>query len=343
MNLFRGPGKSRAWARLVLAIAYFLVARVLADEAAHGFNLGAATALLRNLFLLFLEIVGFGFIGLSYDGQRQPLRAMGLLRRSGWGREFALGAALGWGMMTAIVGVLALAGALYVNFWWSPRAFFLLALQLAALAVGALVGEIAFRGYPFQKLIEATGPFTATVLACCFFGLLRMESPDAGTAGIWVSGVAALLLSLAYLRTRALWLPWGIHFAWLASMGALFGLPMGGNTDAAIVVQTSTYGQHWLTGGDFGPEASWLAFFILLAGVFVLLRTTRDIAWKLNQPDLQPAGIPLDIPHRAPVSPVVSPEQPQAPQQAPQLVSIDFSAPSASPAAPATPPRSEPS
>ena len=330
-QLFRGPGRPRAWARFALAVAYFLVARVLADLAARGFNFGAAYPLMRNIFLLFLEIVGFGYMSLSYEGQRQPLRAMGLIRRPGWGRELATGAALGWGMMTAIALVLALGGTLYVSFWWNSTTIFLLTLQLVALAVGALVGEIAFRGFPFQQLIAATGPFTATVLACCFFGLLRMESPDAGTAAMWVSGIAALLLSLAYLRTRALWLPWGIHFAWLASMGVLFGLPTGGGTDSASVVQTAAYGQHWLTGGEYGPEGSWLAFFVLLAGVFVLIRITRNIAWKMNQPDLQPAGIAVDIPHRAPASPAAPVvEQPKAPQ----LVSINFAASSGSASVP---------
>ncbi len=340
-QIFRGPGKPRAWARFALAVAYFYVACALARQAAYGFDLGTIFPLVRMLFVLFLIVIGFGYMGLSYDGQRQPLRAMGLARRPGWGRELATGAALGWGMMTAIALVMALTGTMYVHFWWSPRAFFLLAIQIATLAVGAVVGEIAFRGYPFQKLMEATGPFTATVLSCCFFGLMRMESPDAGTAGIWVSGIGALLLSLAYLRTRALWLPVGIHFAWATSMGALFGLPVAGRMESAVVVQTAAYGQHWLTGGDYGPEGSWLAFFVLAAGVFVLVRVTRDIAWKMNQPDLQPAGIPVDIPHSAPASPAASASVAEQPK-APQLVSIDFSAPSASaPLPPPLPPGSK--
>lgn len=315
MSIFRGPGRRRATLRFLLAAAYFIVARFLADKAAHGFSFGEAFPLIRNLFLLFLEIVGFGYMGLAFDDTRQPLRVMGLARRPGWQREFALGAAIGWGMVTVIVLVLALSGALYVHIQWTTHLLFLLAVQMGVLAVGALADEVAFRGYPFQKLIEAFGPFAATVLACIFFGLLRMESPDAGTAGIWVSGIAAVLLSVAYLRTRALWLPWGLHFAWLASLGILFGLPLGGNTDGATIVQTDTYGRLWMTGGDYGPEAGWLAAFVLIAGLFVLVRVTRDLSWKYNQPELKPAGIPMDVPHPAPVSPATTrPESPQAPQ-----------------------------
>ena len=41
--------------------------------------------------------------------------------------------------------------------------------------------------------------------------------------------LAGVLLSIAWLRTHGLWLPWGIHFAWNASIGLLFGLPVRGD------------------------------------------------------------------------------------------------------------------
>lgn len=314
MSLLRGPGRRQAFLRFLLAVVYFVIARFLAYKAAQGFGFGEALPLVRNFFLLFLEIIGFGYMTLAFDHVRQPLRSMGLARRPGWMREFALGAAIGWGMMVVVVLCMALAGALYVQFWGASHAFVLLVIQLCALAIGTLALEVAFRGYPFQRLIEAFGPFAATVMACIVFGLLRMESPEAGTAGIWVSGIAAVLLSIAYLRTRALWLPWGLHFAWLASMGVLFGLPIAGDTQAATVVQTSTYGPFWMTGGDYGPEAGWLAAFVLIVGLFMLVRVTRDLSWKYNQPELKPAGIPMDVPHPAPVSPAIKVEQPSQPQ-----------------------------
>jgi multisubunit Na+/H+ antiporter MnhB subunit len=195
--------------------------------------------------------------------------------------------------------------------------------ELVTLLVASLANEVVFRGYPFQRLMEAVGPFSATLLACIAFGWLRSETPDAGTAGIWVSAAAALLLTLAYLRTRALWLPWGLHFAWLASMSVLFGLPLAGNTDSSTVIQTNAYGPHWLTGGDYGPEGGWLAVWVLLAGVFVLLRMTRQIAWRMQQPVLHPAGIAVEIGHHPPASPAAASPTAAAPETAaPKLVQI---------------------
>ena len=332
MSIFSGPGRMRALLRLVLAVAFYVVAQSVAAQAARGFHADDGDSLLRNLFLLFLEIVGFGAMGLLFDRQRQPLRAMGLLRQpdaeTGALRQFAMGAALGWGMVAALMLPIALSGGLYVHLWLTPRACVLFAIQLVTLALAALANEVVFRGYPFQRLTETIGPVAATLLACVVFGLLRSETPDAGTAGIWVSAIAALLLTLAYLRTRALWLPWGIHFAWLASMGLLFGLPLAGNTDNSSLIQCNAYGPHWLTGGDYGPEAGWLAAWVLLAGIFVLLRMTRNIAWRMQQPILHPAGIAVEIGQHPPMA---SPAKAKEEAAAPSLVQI---VPLATPPAP---------
>ena len=68
--------------------------------------------------------------------------------------------------------------------------------------------------------------------------------------------VAGVLLAAAYLRSRALWLPWGIHLAWNAVLGVGFGLPVSGLTQFAVVVQGTAQGPEWLTGGGYGLEAS---------------------------------------------------------------------------------------
>ena len=50
-----------------------------------------------------------------------------------------------------------------------------------------------------------------------------------------------VVLSVAYLRTRALWLPWGIHFAWNATLGLVFGLPVSGIRLFNVVVTDDGY------------------------------------------------------------------------------------------------------
>ena len=297
MSLLRGPGRGRALVRFLGAVGWLLVTYYLADRAAHGFSRGAAFPLLRNLFQIFMLIVGFGYMELAWDRTREPIRAMGLPTRQGAVREFGLGAALGWGMVTVVVLIVALVGHFYVQLWTAPRAWGLLIVQLLTLLAGALAGEIAFRGYPFQKLIETVGPFAATVLAAIVFGVLRVTTPGSTPTAVWISAVAAILLSAAYLRTHALWLGWGLHFAWTASIGILFGQPLASSRQVSSIIQTYADGPTWLTGAEFGPEGSLITLIVLWVGLYFLIRITRDLAWKYSQPEIKPAGIPMDLSH----------------------------------------------
>src|SRR6185437_2126824 len=171
-------------------------------------------------------------------------------------REFALGAAIGWTGMTASVLIIALFGGLVVFFYTGWRQFALIPLILAILLIASLAEEVAFRGYAFQRFIDATNPFLATVFLSVLFALIHINNPNASPASFLVTMFAGWLLSTAYLRTRALWLGWGIHFAWNASMAVLFGLPLSGLTRFSPVITSTALGPNWLSGLNYGPEAS---------------------------------------------------------------------------------------
>jgi hypothetical protein len=315
MSLLRGPGRGRAFFRFLGAVGWLLVTYYLADRAAHGFSRGATFPLLRNLFQIFMLIVGFGYMELAWDRTREPIRAMGLPTRPGGVREFGLGAALGWGMAAVVLLIVALAGHFYVQLWTVPRAWGLLILQLLTLLASALAGEIAFRGYPFQKLIETVGPLTATIVAAIIFGALRATTPGSTPTAVWISAMAAVLLSAAYVRTHALWLGWGLHFAWTASIAILFGQPLAGSREVSNVIHTYVDGPTWLTGSEFGPEGSLVALIVLWVGLYCLVRATRDLAWKYSQPEIKPAGIPVDLSH--PMHPAPPPAASAPPSEAP--------------------------
>jgi uncharacterized protein len=297
MSLLRGPGRGRVFFRFLGAVGWLLVTYYLANRAAHGFSHGATFPLLRNLFQIFMLIVGFGYMELAWDRTREPIRAMGLPSRRGAVREFGMGAALGWGMVTVILLIVASVGHFYVQLWTAPRAWGLLFVQLLTLLAGALAGEIAFRGYPFQKLVEIVGPVAATILAAIIFGALRVTTPGSTPTAVWVSGVAAILLSAAYLRTHALWLGWGLHFAWTASIGILFGQPLASSRQVSSIIHTYADGPAWLTGAEFGPEGSLVTLIMLWVGLYFLIRITSDLAWKYGQPEIKAAGIPMDLGH----------------------------------------------
>jgi uncharacterized protein len=176
-----------------------------------------------------------------------------------------------------------------------PRQFGILLIDLLLLAVASLAEEVAFRGYPFQRLIEAIGPTLATIVSSLVFAGVHILNPGFSRASFMVTVFSSWLLSVAYLRTRALWVCWGWHFAWNASMCLLFGLPVSGITQFSPVIQTNTVGPAWITGGEYGPEASTVAAIVLLIGIFIVYRTTRAYAYLYTQPVIIPAGMPIDL------------------------------------------------
>jgi hypothetical protein len=108
--------------------------------------------------------------------------------------------------------------------------------------------------------------------------------------------LAGVLFSLAYLRTHALWLGWGLHFAWAATMAIVFGLPVGGIATYSSLVQTDVSGPAWFTGGAYGPEGALLTGIVFVVAMAVVYRATREYAWNYTHPAIVAAGYPMDVP-----------------------------------------------
>jgi membrane protease YdiL (CAAX protease family) len=299
-------------------IAYYYVALAVAYHAAAGLSSADWFDVVDRLLLLFLLLLGYGVMGYVFQHQRQPLYDIGLKRRPGWPREFGLGAALGWGTLVVAILPVVLAGDLVVTLWGAPRQWFLLVLDAIVLLVFSLAEELVFRGYALQRFIEAFGPSGAAILIGLLAAAFQFSNPFAPRAGVWVAFFLSWLLSLGYLRTRALWLPWGFRFAWYASTSLLFGLPiMGGVSRYSPVVQSTTHGGEWLAGGDYGPEGSVVMVIVLICAFYVLMRTTKDYAYRYATPEIVAAGIPVDIDaiskrqHEVAMGPVAAPATPQ--------------------------------
>ena len=302
MNHWTSNPRLRSFRNLLFAIVAIWFAQYLANIFAVTLNTGQWFPPLYFTFLLLFYIAVFGGMGSVLDGQPHPYKTMGLAPRPGWGEEIAVGAAVGWGMVVAVVGIIAVGGGLRIGFDRSALSWGALGINVITLLLASLAEEIAFRGYPFQRLIEVTGPVTAVLISSLAFGLVHAGNPDATSQSVAVTVLSGVLFSVAYLRTRALWLGWGLHFAWNFALAVIFGLPMSGMWRFSTVVQSHARGPLWLTGGGYGPEASLTAAVVLLVGIWVVFKVTRDYAWRYGQPEIVPGGIPVDIGGHPPVA-----------------------------------------
>lgn len=284
-----------AYLRFLAAVLYFFVARALAARATQSLLHPEWASVAEQLVLIFLLVAGYSSMGFWFDKQMRPMSEQGLPMRQDWGREAGLGIALGWGLAAVPVLAMALIGGIATSVSLQLGNFGWLAVDLLYFALAALAEEIAFRGYGFQCFERAVGGLGAALIYAAMYAILLAAIPGSSRASVLVGVFLTLLLSAAYVRTRALWVSWGINFAWKASRALLFGLAVMGVNSRSPIVQGNPMGPFWLTGGSFGLDASWFTVFVLLAALPVVFRATEELAERFNQPVVVPGGIPVDI------------------------------------------------
>jgi uncharacterized protein len=285
----------RAYAQFVLAVFYYFVAHAIAHRGAQGLAGELWSPLVEQAMLVFLLIFGYAAMGFWFQRQPHPVAAQGLPRREGFPKEFGMGLATGWGIAVVCVIPMAIAGGIamvltgQLNQWgWllTDTAFFLLA---------TLAEELAFRGYAFQRFVDAVGPLGGALGMSFYYAIVQQLIPGSNRVSFAVSIVLGLLLSTAYLRTRALWLGLGLNFGWKASRALLFGLAVCGVSSHSSIVVGDPMGPFWLTGGGFGLDGTWIAFLVLVAAIPVLFRVTRELDYRYNAPVIVGAGMPVDL------------------------------------------------
>ena len=145
--------------------------------------------------------------------------------------DFLFGFAL-LGGLTAVMAVVggSLGWFTFESIAWQaqPPASVVMSLlvSLFILATVAWTEELFYRGYWLQNMAEGWSPLAALILTSLLFPLVHpnLELID------WLHLTAAgLLLGYAYLRSRRLWLPIGLHLGWnfvgLSILGLLGPFP----------------------------------------------------------------------------------------------------------------------
>ncbi|MGO9230436.1 MAG: lysostaphin resistance A-like protein [Bryobacteraceae bacterium] len=186
-----------------------------------------------------------------------------------WRRASAINLALGLGGgMAAACLVLApplMVGAAHMEATAADPGSWSGVLYLAVvLAIGAAGEELLFRGYGFQVLLGAIGPFATILPVGVVFALLHGANPHATAFGIANTAGFGILFGYAYWRSRDLWLPIGLHFGWNLTL-PLFGVNLSGLTMRVTGhAMAWSAGRLW-SGGNYGPEASVLTSAALVA------------------------------------------------------------------------------
>jgi membrane protease YdiL (CAAX protease family) len=148
--------------------------------------------------------------------------------------------------------------------------------------------ELIFRGYQLQNLIEGLDLPKGLLISSLFFTIAHALNPYASllsTVGILFAGI---FFAYAWMRTKQLWLPIGLHIGWNFFEGVIFGFPVSG-TDTFRLIQHTVSGPSFITGGEFGPEAGLVLLPALALGTFLVWFSTRSRAIEQVEPSLADA------------------------------------------------------
>ena len=278
----RTVDKSPSRAKYFWRAAGYFVALAVINLVAHG-ELGyllaeslpswLATVLESLVYLAGVLILTWAFCRFL---DHSSLADLGLHKR-GWLAKLAAGWGLGALLMFLVFGIMVAGGWLTIeSFAWQP-------LDLAAaILVAVVVGfneELAFRGYIMQRLDQAWGMVLAVAASSILFGLVHVLNPNATALGILSVCLSGVLYASAFLVTRSLWLPMGLHMSWNIVQMHILGFPGSGHVRPSIL-RSVTHGPDLVTGGAFGPEGGIVVIGVVLVAIALLLLLYRTTLTK---------------------------------------------------------------
>jgi uncharacterized protein len=272
-----GPSGLRAGWRLLIFVAIVFVLLTIVGAVApqilimmsKGFS--PRNVILQDVALFAIIAIATAIMG-RIEGRgfgEYGLPATGFL-----GRQFWMGAAWGFVMLSAIVGMMlathsyeidglaiSMAKVIRYGFLWA----------IAFLLVG-FFEEFTFRGYLLYTLTTGVGFWPAAVISCVLFAGGHLGNPGENLVGVSEIVLIAVFLCLALRRTGSLWFAIGWHMSFDWGESFFYSTPNSGIPAIGHMLKASLMGSKWLSGGSVGPEASVFDLVVTIAGILLLLK-----------------------------------------------------------------------
>src|SRR6266498_39682 len=275
------------WRVVVFAILYiallFLIGGLLrlvyaiAVYSGMGFRPGEyfANVVFRLTILIAALVAGF-ICNRVLEGL--PWRALGLSFHPRWWSHFLIGSLIGVASIVLAAATAKVGGGLSLSFDGKDMMPLLIKALISAGALfilAALAEEALFRGYPLQTLTRAQLAWLGVLLTSLPFAAVHLGNPNVVKGFTFANtALAGIWLAVAYLRTRSLWFPLGVHWAWNWTLDSVLGLPVSGITISSHpLFRGVDLGPAWLTGGSYGIEGGAACTITLILSILFIWRT----------------------------------------------------------------------
>lgn len=275
-RIFFNDRELRAGWRLsiyVVLAAAFVQALVLAARSLHLplFSPQHPDAARSLTWEILQAIAVYGVAVLLGKFERRTIGTYGLPLRQAFRGRFWQGMLWGFGLITAILLLIAALGGFSLGQFAVHGGAILHygVLWLLAMLAVAFTEEFAFRGYMQFTLGSGMGFWPAAILLSAGFAAAHLGNPGANPLAEMSIFATAMFLCFTLRRTGDLWFAVGLHAAidWAAIF--IYSVPAAGIVAHGRLLDSSFHGPKWLTGGTFGPYASVMTL-VVLGVAFVL-------------------------------------------------------------------------
>ena len=177
------------------------------------------------------------------------------------------------GVMAATVFVAMLSSGYIGNVNLAASGWTAVEMLAGPLLIMAVVGfweELVFRGYILQNMAEGMGMKMAILISCVIYGLVHAMNPNAGILSSMIIVLFGYLRIYGYLSTGQLWLSVGMHTGWNFFQASVFGFAASGHAEDQTLITHDAQAASWLSGGEFGPEASVLTIPVVLLALVAM-------------------------------------------------------------------------
>ena len=242
--------------------------------------------LVINTFPIFLTVIFSTYLITRFIEKRR-FRTIGFEFHSGVGKEIFSGLLIGFLMISLIFFIQLIFGDVNISFAnFSIKVIAVnFILYTVIFAIQSSGEEIFFRGYLFQALIEGTNKITAVGILSVMFGGVHLFNPNASIFSVLNIALTGILFSIAYIRTRSLWLPCALHFSWNFFTGFVYSVPVSGVKVSPSLLTIKNNIPEFLSGGNFGPEGGIIGSIVFLAGIFYISYAKKFSIAEISKTD----------------------------------------------------------
>jgi uncharacterized protein len=261
-----GPSELRAGWRLSIFLAMVIglinASNLVVRRVLHGAD-EVSLFLVREVIDFLIFLFASWIMGRI---ESRTIADYGLPWRKMFHAQFWQGAALGFASITGLLVAMRAAGVFYfggialhgADVWkWATIYGFVFILV-------ALREEFRARGYGLFTLSAGIGFWPAAILSAAFFGYSHHGNSGEDWIGLFNAGAFGLLACFLLRRTGNLWMPIGVHMAFDWGETYFYGVADSGQVLPGHLLNSSSSGTAWLSGGTVGPEGSILCTLMLV-------------------------------------------------------------------------------